>query len=717
LALAPLFCVLLARASDAAQRQIWKRIMELRSYGVAKIMRRRHRPVGDTREGIEDVEDRLRTVGYPLGAASGGRNRRSAFASDLSTIAASIRFIAGIAAIAVLYFGRDVFVPLAVAVLLTFILAPPVRLLRRWRLGRMPSIIIVVLIAFLAIFGLGTVLGEQVSRLAAALPKYQETITKKIDRIRGATAGTGTLGEASHVLRDLGRELNTTQPNQLPSQPTEQKPVPVEVHQPEPAPLQVIRRIMSPLVDPLMTTGIIIIFVMFFLAKREDLRDRLIGLAGSTDLQRTTAALDDAGSRLSRYLLAQTALNTAFGIIIGGGLALIGIPNPVLWGILAGVLRFVPYIGALIAAAFPLALAVAVDPGWSKVIVTGALFLLVETILGQVVEPMLYAHRTGVSPVAVIVAAMFWTWLWGPIGLLLSTPLTVCLSVLGRHVDRLRFLDVILGSRPPLTPEQSFYHRTLSGNSDEAFEQAEDMLKTMSLSTYYDEVALEGLRLAELDARHGRLDHVRVQKVRTAVEGLVADLSDFDDAAPPGGMTSGRESAQASEGRKPESSELPVLRQEELAGEWASTRPVLCIPGPSPLDEAATVILAQILEKHGIGVQIRKHHATSSSNEFQLGGEGVALVCVSYLDVGDAPARIRATVRRVRRQLPRATVLAGLWGPNNDHPGEIRAELSADLYARSFCEAAKRCIEAAAPGRRPPQASVHLQTLSAQSFG
>jgi predicted PurR-regulated permease PerM len=689
--------------------------MELRNYGVAKIIRRRSRPVGNTWKGIDDVEDRRHAIGYPA-AWSGGRNRRSALASDLSTIAASIRFIAGIGAIAILYLGRDVLVPLAVAVLLTFILAPPVRLLRRWRLGRMPSIIIVALIAFLAIFGLGTILGEQVSHLAAALPKYQETISKKIDRIRGATAGTGTLGEASHVLRDLGRELNTTQPNQLLPGTAEQKPVPVEVYQPEPAPLQVIRRIMSPLVDPLMTTGIIVVFVIFFLAKREDLRDRLIGLAGSADLQRTTAALDDAGGRLSRYLLAQTALNTTFGIVIGGGLALIGIPNPVLWGILAGVLRFVPYIGAFIAAAFPLALAVAVDPGWSMVIVTAALFLLVDGILGQVVEPMLYAHRTGVSPVAVIVAAMFWTWLWGPIGLLLSTPLTVCLSVLGRHVDRLRFLDVILGSRPPLTAEQSFYHRTLSGNSDEAFEQAEDMLKTMSLSTYYDKVALEGLRLAELDARHGRLDHVRVQKVRAAVEGLVTDLSDFDDVTPPASMTSGRESAQATEEQKTQSWELPVLRQEELVGEWASTRPILCIPGPSPLDEAATVILAQILEKHGIGVQIKKQHAVLSTNEFQPGGEGVALVCVSYLDVGDASARIRAAIRRVRRQLPRATVLAGLWGPSNDQSGETRAELNANLSARSFCEAAKQCIEAAAPGRRLPQASVPLQTLSAGSF-
>jgi hypothetical protein len=188
-----------------------------------------------------------------------------------------------------------------------------------------------------------------------------------------------------------------------------------------------------------------------------------------------------------------------------------------------------------------------------------------------------------------------------------------------------------------------------------------------------------------------------LQKVRAAVEGLVADLSDFDDAAPPDSMMSQRHSAEATEGTQ--SSELPVLRQEELAGEWASARPVLCIPGPSPLDEAATVIFAQILEKHGIGVQIKKLHSASSSDEFQPGGEGVALVCVSYLDVGDASARIRAAIRRVRRQLPRASVLAGLWGPNNDQSDEIRTALDANLYARCFCEAAKQCVEAAAPGR------------------
>jgi predicted PurR-regulated permease PerM len=385
---------------------------------------------------VRDGDKTARTTIYPSGVSwTAGRRTASSFKSSLSVIAASAKVIIFIGLVAILYFGRPVFVPLAVAILFAFILAPLVRALRRWHLGRIPSIITVVLIAFLTIFGLGMVLGEQVTRLAASLPQYEDTLTKKIDALRGMTAGRGTLAQASDVLRNLNRQLKTDQRGLEPGSTTEQRitPLPVEIQQPVPAPLEVIQKIINPLLDPLTTTGIIFVFVIFFLVQREDLRDRLIRLAGSTDLHRTTTAIDEAGHRLSRYLLTQTALNAAFGITISVGLALIGVPNPVLWGILAAVLRFVPYIGAFIAAAFPLALAVAIDPGWTTVILTAALFLLVELIVGQVLEPLLYGHSTGVSPVAVVVAAMFWTWLWGPIGLLLSTPLTVCLDVLGRH--------------------------------------------------------------------------------------------------------------------------------------------------------------------------------------------------------------------------------------------------------------------------------------------
>ena len=666
--------------------------------GLDRINTQSDEPEGKILERDGGTEKQRRAAIYPLGIgwAPGRRPApSSSFKSNLSAIAASAKLIVFIGVIAILYFGRPVFVPLAVAILLAFILAPLVRVLRRWRFGRVPSIITVVLLAFLTIFGLGMLLGEQVTHLAAALPKYQDTLTQKIDALRGATAGRGTLGEASKVLRNLNREL-TNDPEPEPGATAEQRvtPIPVEIQQPVPAPLEVIQKIINPLLDPLMTTGIIIIFVIFFLIQREDLRDRLIRLAGSTDLHRTTTALDDAGHRLSRYLLAQTALNAAFGVTIGGGLALIGIPNPLLWGILAAVLRFVPYIGVFIAAAFPLALAVAVDPGWTTVILTAALFLVVELIVGQVLEPLLYGHSTGISPVAVVVAAMFWTWLWGPIGLLLSTPLTVCLDVLGRHIDRLRFLDILLGSRPALNPPEIFYHRILSGNPDEAFDQAECLLKTQSLSNFYDNVAIEGLRLAAIDAQSGVLGHNNVQKIRAAVDGLVADLSQFDDVMPSPSLVE-ETIADNPDAAAPRSATLPLLRRDELQGAWASDTAVLCIPGPSPLDEAATIILAQILKKHGLGVQVEKNQVVSSGNFFHLGGEGVALVCVSYIDVGDAPLRIKAAIRRVQRQIPKATVLAGLWGPNKDESGAVRSELKASYYANSLSQAARLCIKAA----------------------
>jgi hypothetical protein len=309
-------------------------------------------------------------------------------------------------------------------------------------------------------------------------------------------------------------------------------------------------------------------------------------------------------------------------------------------------------------------------------------------------EPLLYGHSTGISPVAVVVAAMFWTWLWGPIGLLLSTPLTVCLDVLGRHIDRLRFLDILLGSKPALNPPEIFYHRILSGNPDEAFDQAENLLKTQSLSNFYDNVAIEGLRLAAIDAQSGVLGRNNVQKIRAAVDGLVADLSQFDDVTPSPSLVE-EAIADNPESAAPQSAELPVLRRDELQGAWASATAILCLPGPSPLDEAATIILAQILKKHGLGVQVEKNQVVSSGNVFHLGGEGVALVCVSYIDVGDAPLRVKAAVRRVQRQIPKATVLAGLWGPNKDESGAVRSELKASYYANSLSQAARLCIKAA----------------------
>ena len=389
--------------------------------------------------------------------------------------------------IMVLYFGREIIIPIALAILLSFVLAPLVGLLQRLRIPRGLAVVSVVTIAFALIFAMGSLLASQLTLLAGDLPRYQSTISEKIQSFRETTAGRGTLERASGMLKDLSKELDkpkeaaTAPEGSLSSRaPTPLKPVPVEVRQPDPGALESLQSLISPLLHPLATTGIIVIFVIFILLQREDLRNRLIRLAGSHDLQRTTAALDDAASRLSRLFLIQLLLNGSFGVIIGLGLWLIGVPSAILWGILAAILRFVPYIGAAIAAAFPLALAVAVDPTWTMLLWTVALFVVVEPVVGHVIEPMVYGHSTGLSPVAVVASATFWTALWGPIGLVLATPLTVCLVVLGRHVERLEFLDVMFGDRPALSPPEIFYQRMLAGDPTEASEKAEEFLKERS---------------------------------------------------------------------------------------------------------------------------------------------------------------------------------------------------------------------------------------------
>ena len=298
------------------------------------------------------------------------------------------------------------------------------------------------------------------------------------------------------------------------------------MRQPEPKGLEAIAQLVRPLLTPLATSALVVLFLVFILLQREDLRDRFLRLAGTADLQRTTAALDDAASRLSRFFLAQTLLNTGFGIVIAGGLWVIGVPNAVLWGILAGLMRFVPFIGGFIAAFFPIALAAAVDPGWSMVLATAALFLIAEPLAGHIVEPLLYGQHTGLSPVAIVVAALFWTLLWGPIGLLLATPLTVCLVVLGKHIEALEFIAVALGDEPALKPEEQFYQRLLAGNAIEAAAEAEDQLKEQSLLEFYEAVPMRALGLAQVDAASGKLSLEKQAQLRDGIADVVEDLAE-----------------------------------------------------------------------------------------------------------------------------------------------------------------------------------------------
>jgi predicted PurR-regulated permease PerM len=428
--------------------------------------------------------------------------RKTLFAALLGS-AEALTGVAVVAAIVIgaLYVGRELFVPIALAILLSFVLAPLARALQRWQVPRGLSVVIVVLLAFMSIFSLGGVIAAQVAELAGDLPRYQLNIREKIRAVRGTAATSGPLERAADILQELGKELSkpkeTTTTYSLQPVPPGQdvKPIPVEVRPPPPTALESLAALIAPLLRPLTTTGIMAIFVIFILLQREDLRNRFIRLAGSHDLQKTTAALNDAATRLSRFFLVQLALNVGFGVVISVGLWVIGVPSPALWGILAAVLRFVPYIGAFISAVFPLTLAAAVDPGWSMLLWTAALFLVAEPLVGQVIEPLAYGRGTGLSPVAVVASTAFWTALWGPVGLVLATPLTMCLAVLGRHVERFEFLDIMFGDRPALSPSELFYQRMLAGDPAEAVDKAEEFLKERPLSSYYDDVALPGLRL------------------------------------------------------------------------------------------------------------------------------------------------------------------------------------------------------------------------------
>jgi len=383
----------------------------------------------------------------------------------------------GVVVIVALYFGKEVLIPITLAILLSFVIAPLVDLVRRTGLGRVPAVLLAVLIALSVILAIGGVIGSQVAQVANNIPQYVTTVEKKVEVIRAYTVGriatiVGNIGRQAPGTADVqGPKPSPSRP--VASVPTGQKaPVP-DASSTESSPLAIAERYLSPLLSPLATLGIVFVVSVFALLQREDLRDRFIRLLGATDLHRTTMAMDDAGRRLSRYFLTQLGINASFGIIIGIGLFYIGVPNPVLWAILSALLRFVPYIGSFISAALPIALAAAVDPGWMMTIWTAALYVVVEVLVSQAVEPVLYGHSTGLSPFAVVVSAIFWSWLWGPIGLILSMPLTLCLVVLGRHVERLAFLDVMLGDRPALTPIEMFYQRILSGDADEAEDHAE----------------------------------------------------------------------------------------------------------------------------------------------------------------------------------------------------------------------------------------------------
>jgi predicted PurR-regulated permease PerM len=613
------------------------------------------------------------------------RNPFSGPRADLGRRAeATDTIIIGVAVIAGLYFGREVLVPMSIAILLSFVLAPLTDVLSRLRIGRIASALIAVALAFAILGILGAIIGRQAAQLSESLPAYQIEISKKLDAVRSSAFGARMVEKAADALHGLENNIGK---NAVPAppQPAQEQtaqavghPLQVEVHEPPPGPVQILQSILSALLPPLATAAIVIIFVVFILLQRRDLRDRFIGLIGSDDLHRTTKALDDAAQRLSRYFLALTGINASFGIIIGLGLSLIGVPNPVLWAIVGAVLRFVPYAGALIAAAIPLALAAAVDPGWTMVAETALLFIVVEGIMGQVVEPQLFGHTTGMSPLAIIVAAGFWTLIWGAPGLLLSTPITACLVVLGRHVESLNFIELLLGDKPPLSPVQSFYQRILASDPDEVVFQAESLLKDLTLLDYYEQVALPGLAMAQIDIVRGVMDRVRQAEICESVESVVADLSDHVEVADEG-------IAQAA----------PQL-ESPAPTERSSSGAALCLAGRTAIDQAACAILAQLVEREHVTARVLGPNSLSISGVSRLNPDGVEALCIFYLG-RQSLAVVRYSVRRLRKRFPGVPIAVCLWGSIDLAPTVEAAQ--ADTTINSLREAVAFCAKAETPRR------------------
>ena len=583
----------------------------------------------------------------------------------------------GVVVISGLYLAREVLIPITLSVLLSFVLAPLVGLLRRTGLPRVPSVLLAVLVALGIVGALGALIGTQIAQLAGDIPTYATTIEKKVSTVRGYT-----VEQVATLMHRFGRmepaaPAQPAPPAQAPAPGQPKPPIPVEVHQPDPTPFQLVEQVVGPVLSPLATIGIVFVVAVFVLMQREDLRDRLIRLFGSSDLHRTTAALDDAAARLSTYFVTQLSVNAGFGAIIGAGLFFIGVPNPILWGIVAGLMRFIPYIGSFGSAAFPIILAAAVDPGWTKVLETLGLFLVIEPVVSQLVEPVIYGHRTGLSPVSVVISAIFWGWLWGVVGLILSMPLTLCLVVMGRHIHRLEFIAVLLGDEPALTPAESLYQRMLAGDTDEAVQAAEQMLKEQPLSAYYDEVVLPGLQLAANDSLRDVLTDDQLHRILDVVSGLVVDLADQDDGSVP----------------------------DDLDPAWAGETAVLCVAGRGPLDEAVCTMMAQILGKRGIRARVVSAEAVARSQIASLDVEGVQMMCVSFIEGGNSLSSLRYLTRRLHQRAPHAKLMIGLWrsDPALLIDERLRAAVGAELYVNGLRDAVDQCLAAARQPHEHPE--------------
>ncbi|TIP00027.1 MAG: AI-2E family transporter [Mesorhizobium sp.] len=605
--------------------------------------------------------------------------------------------------VAALYFGREVFLPIAVALLLTFAIAPVVSSLKRAGVPRIAAVIASVAGAFAALSLFSFVVATQVSDLAQNIPLYQINILTKVRALKENGLGGGIISRLGGVIERVGQEIDRQEP-QLPSaaQAPKREPIPVEVVSHE-KPLEVLQNLIGPLISPLGSAGLVIIVVIFMLMEREDLRDRFIRLVGYGDLHRTTQALQDAGKRVGQYLLMQLVVNIIYAVPITIGLWVLGIPNALLWGLLALALRFVPYIGPIIGALLPLFLALAVAPGWSLLLWTAALFIVVELVTGNVIEPWLYGSHTGLSPLAIIVAAIFWTWLWGPIGLVLSTPLTVCLVVLGRHVPQFEFLDVLFGNEPVLEPHARLYQRLLAGDPDEATDHAEEMLEDKYLFEFYGKVAIPALLLGEQDRERGVMDDAQRRQLADSAMTLVANLDDSaqqeaEEEESEQAAAADEKAADSKAGEKNKASEKnpgeakPAEEgvEEEVDLPDGSGIAVLCAGGRGELDDAAAAMLAQVLEVQGASVSKASFTELEPLAIRRLDLEAIDAVVIGFLN-RQSTRHARFMVRRLKRIKAKLRVGIVFWSEvgNGDvgAAAELASTLNADFVAFGMIDA------------------------------
>jgi predicted PurR-regulated permease PerM len=558
---------------------------------------------------------------------------------DVTSGSRLLTLVGIVVVIASLYFGRQVLIPLALAVVLAFLLTPIVGLVERCRLGRVPSVLVVLVLSFALLAAVGWGVTSQLMEILVRLPDYRANIHDKIEALR-PPRGSG-LSKATATVNDLSKELSPT--SETAGNDRGKEPIAVQVAAPPHSTAEYLRDFLGPLTGSLETAGIVVIFTLFIVVKREDLRNRLLRLAGSGQLTVMTQALDEASRRLGRYLLLQFAVNAGYGLLFGLGVYFIGIPHPLLWGVFGCLLRFVPYIGTPVAAVFPMGMALAVFPGWSQAGLTFVLFLLLELTIANLIEPWLYGSHIGVSSLAILVAAIFWGMLWGPVGLILSTPLTVCLILIGRYIPQLNFLEILLGDEPVLSPQAHFYQRLLALDEEEARDIVEEYLKQNPIGNLYDSVLIPALSLAEKDRHMNVLDEIRTkfiyQNTRELIEELYADSSASFEP------------------------DHPLV----LAGatESQSGSMVLCIPARDEADEIVGIMAMQLLRRAGHNASALPIASVSTMLEKaeQLHPD---VICISALPPF-AAVQAKSLCKQLRRRCRDTKIFLGLW----EYPGGV----------------------------------------------